>query len=43
MPKSDRLASGLGQMVIYAVAIVFLLLVLAGVAALVKYAWYSLG
>ena len=45
MAKRDELASvssGIGQVVVYTFAIAFLLLVLAGVAALVKYAWHSL-
>ena len=42
MAKRDELASGIGQVVVYTFAVVFLLLVLAGVTALVKYAWRSL-
>ena len=45
MAKRDELASvssGIGQGVAYICAVVFLLLVLAGVTALVKYAWRSL-
>ena len=35
--------SGLGQVLLYLVAIVFVLLVLAGTTALVKYMWHALG
>ena len=45
MAKGDGLesvSSGIGQVVLYTTAIVFVLLVLAGVAALIKYAWHLL-
>jgi hypothetical protein len=35
-------SSGLGQVLLYLVAIVFVLLVLAGATALVKYVWHAL-
>ena len=45
MAKGDGLesvSSGIGQVLLYTVAIVFVLLVLAGVAVLIKYAWQFL-
>ena len=38
----ESASSGIGQGLLYIVAIVFVLLVLAGAAALVKYVWHAL-